>query len=155
MAQKVINQTHGHASFGATTAEYEAWRKARQRCENPKNPRYASYGGRGIQVCERWRDFAAFFADMGSRPTPAHQLDRKDNDKGYEPGNCRWATPAEQMVNRRNTRFVEVDGKQVPLATLAKEAGLPINTLRFRILKGWDLTRALTAPLANTGPKRT
>jgi hypothetical protein len=84
------------------TPEYMAWVSAKQRCHNPNNPAYARYGGRGIAVCERWRNnFAAFMEDMGPKPSPTHSLDRKDNDKGYEPDNCRWATMIEQQHNRR------------------------------------------------------
>ena len=72
------------------------------RCDNPNATGYANYGGRGIKVCDRWRtSFAAFLADMGPKPSPKHSIDRIDNDRGYERGNCRWATPKEQ---RRNSR---------------------------------------------------
>lgn len=87
------------------TPEYEAWLALIQRCTNPKNPRWDDYGGRGITVCDRWRaSFDDFLADVGPRPSPAHSIDRMDNDKGYEPGNCRWATRRDQMMNRRVTK---------------------------------------------------
>ena len=71
-----------------------------QRCTNSSNPAWGYYGGRGIKVCDRWRDFANFLADMGSRPD-GRTLDRMDNDGGYEPSNCRWATWAQQNTNKR------------------------------------------------------
>ncbi len=81
--------------------EYQSWRNMIQRCTNPNNARFSQYGGRGILVCEPWKDFLTFLADMGPRPSDTHSLDRIDNDKGYEPSNCRWATMIEQQHNRR------------------------------------------------------
>jgi hypothetical protein len=98
------NTIHGHNRIGQRTSEYRIWYAMKDRTLNPKSPAWDDYGGRGITVCDRWRDsFEAFLADMGPRPSGL-TLDRKNNDGNYEPGNCRWATWAEQNNNRRPQR---------------------------------------------------
>ena len=80
---------------------YAVWSAMRQRCSNPRNKDYRHYGGRGITVCDRWAVFENFLADMGERPGPGYSIDRVDNDQGYFPENCRWATQSEQVRNSR------------------------------------------------------
>jgi hypothetical protein len=92
-------------SHGKTrTPEHNIWLVMRDRCRNPKNKRFNDYGGRGIQVCERWDDFSLFLADLGPRPTSNHSIDRINNDGNYEPGNVKWSTPIEQRHNQRRTQ---------------------------------------------------
>lgn len=93
-----VATSHGHSRPASPT--YRTWSSMIQRTTNPNNPRYADYGGRGITVCDAWRKFEGFLADMGERPK-GRTLDRIDNDRGYESGNCRWSTPKEQQNNRR------------------------------------------------------
>lgn len=96
---------HGDARKGAATKEYKVWGNMIARCENPNVDRYPIYGGRGIKVCDEWREsFEAFLHDMGRKPSPEHSIDRIDVNGNYEPGNCRWATAEVQANNKRNSR---------------------------------------------------
>jgi hypothetical protein len=100
------NVKHGLARKNNLHPLYRRWLSMWYRCTKPNNRSFPDYGGRGISVCERWKDFTAFLADMGDPPTPAHTLDRfPDKDGNYEPGNVRWATPKEQAQNRRQRRM--------------------------------------------------
>lgn len=103
MSMPARNTTHGCATRGSgKRAEYRIWAGIIQRCTNPNLNAYPRYGGRGILVCDEWRDFSKFLASVGPRPSPRHSIDRyPDNDGHYEPGNVRWATPAQQNANRR------------------------------------------------------
>jgi hypothetical protein len=116
-----------------------------QRCNNPKEASFKDYGGRGIKVCERWMSFENFFVDMGEKPR-GKSLDRKKNDEGYTPENCRWATAKEQADNRRTTYLFEFEGKKKCLADLAIEHGLSPDCLKYRLNKGIPLEVALTLP---------
>ncbi len=101
---------HGATRAGRPTREYESWRHMKKRCFNRNNHKFKNYGGRGISVCERWRNsFNNFLEDMGTCP-PAHSIDRIDNNKDYMPGNCRWATGKEQNRNSRRNRLLTADG---------------------------------------------
>lgn len=92
---------HGHTGKGWMSPEYRTWSCMLDRCSRPEHPSYHNYGGRGLKVCKRWLKFENFFADMGPKPSTEHSIDRKNNDRGYTPRNCRWATKREQALNRR------------------------------------------------------
>jgi hypothetical protein len=101
--------THGDSRNGTRTPEYMAWQSMNNRCRNPAHPNFKYYGKRGITVCNRWsNNYENFLADMGRRPTPGHSLDRINNDRGYEPLNCRWATRTQQMRNRQPRKLTIV-----------------------------------------------
>lgn len=102
------------------TAEYRCWSGMISRCTNPNNSAYSYYGGRGITVCDYWKeDFSHFYEDMGPKPSLEHSLDRIDSDKGYFPGNCKWATPIEQWENRKVGRNLTFTGYQVKTSKTA------------------------------------
>jgi len=134
------------------TAEYRAWQTMRLRCHNPSNAAYPRYGGRGIAVCDRWRnDFLAFLQDMGRKPSPKHELDRRENDLGYYPTNCRWVTRSVNDRNRRNNLWVEFRGQQRLLIELCEQAGIRCDTVKWRLRAGMSLEAALSGPAR---PKR-
>ncbi len=132
------------------TKEYRAWAHLIQRTTNPKNAAAKNYSERGIKVCQRWRTFANFLADMGPKPSPAHTIERIHNDGDYEPGNCKWATRKEQCNNSRNNRRITFEGKSLTLTEWSKIVGVTAGTLHTR-LKTWPLKRCLTEPRGNKG----
>lgn len=134
---------HGHAA--KPSPEYKAWQSMLQRCENTLNEHYKDYGGRGITVCERWQKFENFYADMGPR-SPGLSLDRKDNNKNYEPNNCRWITIKEQQSNRRNNRWMEFRGIKLTISGWAEFLGVTRRLLQNRIDLGWNVERIITTP---------
>lgn len=148
--RRITNLSHGMSR----TSEYDAWSSMIERCTKPGSHNYEGYGARGIHVCDRWlHSFQDFFSDMGLRPTSDHSIDRVDNDGNYSPENCRWATRAEQQANRRVTRKVVVDGKEIPVSILEKEAGLARGVLSARLDMGWSLDRALSEPGRKKKPR--
>jgi len=142
------NVKHGGAIRGLSP-EYLAWRGMLDRCYRKTHLSYPNYGLRGIRVAPRWRnDFAAFLADVGRKPTPAHSLDRfPNNDGNYEPGNVRWATNIQQGRNKRTNRLIEHDGRSMPLSAWSEFAGIPSDTIAARLERGWSTERAITSPI--------
>jgi hypothetical protein len=126
------------------TAIYRTWSGMLSRCNNPKVQEYNRYGGRGIKVCSRWRNFADFYEDMGSRHAKGLELDRIDNNGNYEPSNCRWVTPKLNARNRRNNRFFILNGSKKTLAEWIELSGVSSSLVRqrFYVCK-WSIERAL------------
>ncbi|HEX8325708.1 MAG TPA: hypothetical protein VF595_17520 [Tepidisphaeraceae bacterium] len=135
--------------------EYHAWRMARARCHNPKAQAYARYGGRGIRMCARWRgSFWSFLKDMGPRPSSRHELDRTNNNSGYEPGNCKWVRRWENDRNRRSNRHVTYRGQRRLLLELCEAFNVWPDTARWRIRKGWSVECAVETPTRRKLSKR-
>jgi hypothetical protein len=142
------NRRHGGARRGKMTQEYRAWKEAQDRCYRATSPFYHRYGGRGIGMCDRWREsFETFLADMGPKPSAQHSIDRVDNDGHYEPGNCRWATKKEQARNQSSNRLLTYQGETMPMAAWAERVGRSSSTVSARLQKGWTVERALTEPV--------
>lgn len=165
--------------MGKASREYKAWENMRSRCNNPKATGYKNYGGRGIEVCSRWDSFEFFKSDMGLIPGPGYSLDRIDVNGHYSPENCRWATKKQQMRNTRLNRIVNGMSLQdaaehmgvhpktlagrvynnIPLdlpitkpyglSEASRETGIPINTLRNRMVRN-----GLTLQEAKRGIKK-
>ncbi len=134
-------RTHGQTG----TRTHRIWQNMRGRCRNTNLPDYKHYGGRGIAVIERWQIFENFLADMGSAPAGL-SIDRIDNNRGYEPGNCRWATQKEQTRNQRKTVWLTMGDRTLSLPEWAEITGLDPSCLFWRYQEGWAHDRILTTP---------
>jgi hypothetical protein len=127
---------------------YQTWSNMKARCYNPKAANFKYYGGRGIAVCDRWKkSFENFVSDIGPKPSPKYSLDRIDNDKGYSPENCRWATHVEQCNKRTSKTMLTYNGEELPLRTWADKQKINAMTLLSRINMGWSTEEALETPV--------
>lgn len=143
---------HGYAMNGNVRPEFTAWNNLKERCNNPKVKNYGDYGGRGITVCDRWQKFQNFIDDMGDRPTSKHSIERINNNKGYSPENCKWATKKEQLDNRRdqyNAIYLTLDGITKPIKQWAKDTNMNISTLKTRYHRGWSDKDCLTRKVSH------
>lgn len=146
-ARREENYKHG----GCGTPTYKSWDSAKQRCFNPNDDHYPSYGGRGVTMCDRWRySFQNFLDDMGERPKGT-TIDRWPDPLGnYEPGNCRWATPTQQSQNRPSNRYCAMGPGGLPLKEVVKRWGrAPYPTVLARLRNGWDEEDAITTPVGH------
>jgi hypothetical protein len=140
---------HGEAKRTNRTRTYKAWGSMVARCTIKSATGYDRYGGAGVTVCDRWKAFENFLADMGECPA-GMSIERMDNSKGYEPANCKWATRTEQNNNRRSVRFIEFNGEVMTATQWAKKLGISKATMYERLAK-WPLDKALTTPKQSQG----
>lgn len=132
------NTTHGKSR----SRTYRIWNKIKERCQDHNNKSYENYGARGIKICDRWRKYENFIADMGECPEGL-TIERIDNDKGYFPNNCKWATRKEQNNNTRANRILEFKGQRKTLAQWSELVGINYKTIHTRLSNGWPIEKAL------------
>lgn len=137
---------HGHASKGSVTRTWNSWYNMRSRCTYSNHPQWGDYGGRGIKVCSRWMKFENFLEDMGECPDGL-TIERLDNDRGYEPGNCAWKTRTVQGRNKRNNRRFTILGTSGCLSELCEHFHISPKVVDCRLRYGWTPEKAFTAPL--------
>lgn len=141
-AHKAIT-THGMSK----SPEFNAWRSMKQRCYDTNVKNYYNYGGRGITVCDGWLDsFETFYNDIGPRPSSKYSIDRIDNDGNYEPGNVKWSTKSEQLLNRRLTVLLSFEGTTYTVDELAQKTGLRSSVIRDRLRYNWPVERIISTP---------
>lgn len=142
-----IKSTHGANRPGQQWPEYGIWCAMRNRCYNKNQKSYPDYGGRGIIVCDAWRNsFSAFIKDMGRRPNRKFTIERRDNAGNYEPANCYWATRLAQAQNKRNSVKLEFMGTALSISAWARRTGIERTAISQRLRLGWTIEQALTIP---------
>jgi hypothetical protein len=145
-----MNLKHGLSG----TPEFWIWCDIIKRCENYRSISYRNYGGRGIGIFPGWRnDFRSFLDHVGPRPTPTHSIDRIDNERGYEPGNVRWATRSQQSLNTRRNRLLSFNGEILPAMAWAEKVKIPYRSIISRLEAGWSDERTLTEPSKTYGSR--
>lgn len=144
----------GQTEHGLTHSRtWNSWSSMLERCYSPVHKSYKDYGGRGVTVCQEWRDsFVAFLNYMGIRPDGT-TLGRIKNDGVYEPGNCQWEGAKQQCRNRRSSRFIECFGKRLTLVEWSELSGIPHDTLSYR-MRTWSVEKALTQPIKKQSNSR-
>lgn len=146
----IKNFKHGLSS----TATWKIWNGMIQRCsDNATGKNRQWYYDRGIRVCDRWHDYLNFLADMGNRPA-GMQIDRINNDDGYNPENCRWVTPTENARNTRHNTVLSLNGESHPISVWAEIKGWPRHVICNRLKYGWPVDRVLTEPIRFLSPRK-
>ena len=140
-----VNKTHGDAYYKNRHRLFTIWNNMKQRCYNLKNPRYKNYGGNGITMCKDWKDSYITFKKwaLNNGYKPGLSIDRIDNNKGYYPENCRWATQKEQQNNKTTNHYIEYLGKQYTLTTLCEELHIPYGRTLCRLQRGLSIEEAI------------
>ena len=149
--------THGMKK----THLYSRWRNMKERCYNKNRTGYARYGGRGIEVCPEWRNSFETFRDWAmsngydeNAPRGQYTLERKDNDGPYCPENCRWATYKEQANNRSSNDLITYNDETKTVKEWSERCGIPYPAFRARLIRGWDIARAMSTPIKRTEAKK-
>lgn len=137
-AEVARNQTkHGASRVGNRTSEYNTWLSMKSRCYDINHESYQDYGGRGVIVCEQWKDsFEVFLADMGLKPSSRHSIDRINVNGNYDPSNCRWATKKQQADNTRRNRWFEYNGEKMIMQDWADRFGVHYSNIHIMIKRG-------------------
>lgn len=150
-----FKRQHGYSCGGEIHPLYYVWRSMKKRCYLPSDPAYKNYGARGINVCRRWMKFKNFARDMAASWRKGLTIERCNNDLGYSPGNCIWATMKEQQNNRRDNVRLLFQGVTRTIAGWADHLGMRSNTLVNRLgIYGWSLERALTVAVRKRSPNK-
>lgn len=147
--QKMLLQERNFKHGMAYTPEFNTWNEMKARCNNPKHKKYKNYGGRGIKIYPKWiKSFQTFFDYVGPKPTSEHSIERIDNDKGYFPGNVKWALPVEQANNTRSNHPITIGKSTLNLCQWAKKVGINYQIISYRIRKlGWSPEKAVFQPV--------
>ena len=147
-SKRLSLMTHGNTANKYQTPEYTSWRNMLNRCKKDSGRDYIHYKGRGIKVCDRWKEsFQNFLSDMGKKPSKGMSIDRINNNGDYEPGNCRWANQTMQSNNMSTNRLIELNGKRQTVSLWGRELGLNPASIRYRLDIGWSPELALTTPM--------
>lgn len=151
---RTLRTTHGTTANDASPPTYNTWVNVTQRCTNPKVKCWANYGGRGITICDRWRDFANFLADMGERPD-GMSIERVDNDGDYCPENCIWSDRKTQGRNKRDTVYITIRGERLSLRSVCEAYGVSYSPAWWRHTKSeTPLTEEVLLTMKRKAEKR-
>lgn len=145
---KLLARITKHSMF--KSSEYSSWESMKSRCLNPKNKFYKNYGGRGIEVCNRWISFENFIEDMGKKPDKSYSIDRIDVNGNYCLENCKWSSRYEQDRNRTTSVKFEINGVVKNIIDIAREYNLNQQTIRARVKKGMTIEEAVSKPYKYT-----